>query len=685
MQFKGFLILGIFFAAFSGDLKAQEELLKPTDVKTIMSQIFDEHLGEKKISEEVLKNALSTYIEQFDPQKLYLLQSEVDAATNVSSEQLQKDIEKYKQNDFSAFDAVNKVVQKSILRARDWRAAWEKNEKQLFADAKTYTPVRPDSIEGINGFASSEQSLKKRQLDQIYDFILVQEKRFGPQAVNQKKDRVIAMYERQVRINEDRYLYEDEDGKPLDEAHRQHQFILSVLKALARSLDAHTSFFNTSEASDMRMRLEKDYQGVGISFAEGIDGFIIAAILPASPADKSGKLKPGDILVSIDGKPVKNMSLTQLGELSRGDKGSVLDLVVQRPASSGNPEDAETITVSLTRETLSVDDERVKSSFVPFANGIIGKITLDAFYQNDNGVSSEQDVKDAIEKLKKQGNLLGLILDFRENSGGYLMQAVKVAGLFITDGVVVISKYSDGDKVLYRDVDSKVAFDGPLVVLTSRLTASAAEIVAQALQDYGVALIVGDSHTYGKGSIQSQTVTDQHSTSFFKVTVGQYYTVSGKSPQMRGVVADIVVPSRFAAEPIGEKYLEHSLPSDSIDPVYQDNLADVKPEAKAWYLKYYLPYLQHRVQRWREELPILKKNSEIRLGANKNFQSFLKQIGLKAENDRAEDQSNDFLSEKKAKDYGAEDLQMAEAVNIVRDMIIMNADANRSLIGSPKY
>lgn len=685
MQFKGFWILGIFFAAFIGDLNAQEELLKPTDVKIIMKQIFDEHLGEKKISEDVLKNALSTYIEQFDPQKVYLLQSEVDAVTEISPAQLEKDIEKYKQNDFSAFDVANQQIQKSILRARAWRKEWEKKAEQLFADAKNYQPTRREIVEGIGGFVDSDLGLKKKQLDDFYDFILVQESRFGPQIANQKKDRVITMYERQIRTNEDRYLFEDEDGKPLDEAHKQHQFTLNVLKALARSLDAHTSFFNTSEASDMRMRLEKDYQGVGISFAEGIDGFIIAGILPGSPADKSEKLKPGDILISIDDKSVKNLTLSELAELSRGEKGSLMTLVIQRPAAAGSPEDSQNITVKLTRETLSVDDERAKSSFVPFANGIIGKITLDAFYQNDSGVSSEQDVKDAIVKLKKQGNLLGLILDFRENSGGYLMQAVKVAGLFITDGVVVISKYSDGDKVLYRDVDSKVAFDGPLVILTSRLTASAAEIVAQALQDYGVSLIVGDSHTYGKGSIQSQTVTERGSTSFFKVTVGQYYTVSGKSPQMRGVVADIVVPSRFAAEPVGEQYLEHSLPADSIDPIYQDKLDDVKPEAKAWYLKYYLPYLQHPVQRWREELPILKKNSEVRIGANKNFQSFLKQIGLKAENDRAEDQTNDYISEKKSKDYGTEDLQMTEAVNIVRDMVIMNADANRSLIGSPKY
>src|SRR5690606_836656 len=163
---------------------------------------------------------------------------------------------------------------------------------------------------------------------------------------------------------------------------------------------------------------------------------------------------------------------------------------------------------------------------------IIGKITLNSFYQGDNGVNSENDVRDAIKKLDKMGNLRGLILDLRENSGGFLTQAVKVAGLFITNGVIVVSKYFNGEEHFYRDMDGKVSYTGPLVILTSKATASAAEIVAQALQDYGTALIVGDEHTYGKGTIQSQTVTENQGAAFFKVTVGKYYTVSGKTPQI---------------------------------------------------------------------------------------------------------------------------------------------------------
>src|SRR5262249_45906772 len=149
---------------------------------------------------------------------------------------------------------------------------------------------------------------------------------------------------------------------------------------------------------------------------------------------------------------------------------------------------------------------------------------------------------------------------------------------------------------------------GPLVVLISRATASAAEIVAQALQDYGVAIVVGDEHSYGKGTIQSQTVTDNEGTSFFKVTVGEYYTVSGNTPQIRGVKSDILVPGILNQEHIGEEYLEDTIKlSDKISPKYQDDLKDIDPELKPWYLRYYIPTIQPKTEFWQKMLPLLKK------------------------------------------------------------------------------
>jgi carboxyl-terminal processing protease len=315
-----------------------------------------------------------------------------------------------------------------------------------------------------------------------------------------------------------------------------------------------------------------------------------------------------------------------------------------------------------------LNNDRVDVRSEVFGNGIIGIITLHSFYQGD-GVSSEQDVRNAIEKLQKKGILKGLILDLRDNGGGFLSQAVKVAGLFITDGVIVISKYANGDERIYRDVDGKALYDGPLIILTSKATASAAEIVAQALQDYGVALIVGDEHTYGKGTIQTQTVTDNQSSSYFKVTVGKYYTVSGHTPQKEGVKADIVAPSHWHREEIGEMYAD-SLDADVIPPVYNDLLQDVPVNLRSWYIKYYIPKLQKRTSVWRDLLPTLRKNSEYRIANNKNYQYFLKGSSNNGEENESEEEWS--VTDKKNKNYGEDDLQVQEAVNLLKDMIILH-------------
>jgi len=440
----------------------------------------------------------------------------------------------------------------------------------------------------------------------------------------------------------------------MNEAEKQNAFAMHVLKSLANSLDAHTTVLNPTEAYDMRIRLEKELQGVGIALQPSANGFIITQLVKDGPAAKSGLVEINDLLVEIDGTPVQRLSLSKVMEMLRGKPGSKVILVLKRMILLNGVTIEKVVTVPLMREEVSVDEDRAQWSYVTFDGGIIGKIKLDSFYQGDNGITSESDVRNAISQLDKQGNLRGLILDLSENSGGFLSQAVKVAGLFITNGVIVISKYFNGEEHFYRDMDGKVTYDGPLIILTSKATASAAEIVAQALQDYGVAIIVGDEHTYGKGTIQSQTVTENQASTFFKVTVGKYYTVSGKTPQIQGVKADIVVPSQFVHENIGEEYLDYPLKEDLIPPAYEDNLADIAPNLKPWYMHYYTPTLQHKKLFWERLIPQLKKNSESRMSQNTEYQAFIK--GSSAPGKQK---------------INPEDLQMAEATAIMKDMITL--------------
>jgi len=471
-------------------------------------------------------------------------------------------------------------------------------------------------------------------------------------------------YENKLREFENRYLYQNDHGQPLPAAEQENLFSIHVLKALASSLDAHTSFYQANEAYDMRVRLQKEFQGIGIGLKNTPDGIVVTRLIEGGPAAKSGQIIPGDILTAIDGQTVIGTNFDKVIDILHGDKNTKVILSFKRIVGKENPQNYD---VTLKRDEVFLNEGRVEYSSVPFGNGIIGKITLHAFYQGE-GVSSEQDVRNAIKELQKKGNLKGLVLDLRENTGGFLSQAIKVAGLFISNGVIVISKYSNGEKHYYRDVEGQESYKGPLVVLTSKTTASAAEIVAQALQDYGIALIVGDEHTYGKGTIQTQTVTDNQSSSYFKVTVGKYYTVSGKTPQKQGVKADMVVPSRWHNIQVGEV---DSVEPDTIEPSFNDTLSDVKPSDKAWYLKYYMPTVQHRTDEWRKLLPTLRKNSEYRLANNKNFQFFLKGKAPTEEESLPEEEG-DWIMGGKQKNFGVDDMQMNEAVKIVEDMSILH-------------
>jgi carboxyl-terminal processing protease len=210
-------------------------------------------------------------------------------------------------------------------------------------------------------------------------------------------------------------------------------------------------------------------------------------------------------------------------------------------------------------------------------------------------------------------------------------------------------------------LDSYTQYDGPLIVLTSRASASAAEIVAQALQDYGRALIVGDPETYGKGTIQHQTVTDRSATVYFKVTVGRYYTVSGKSTQITGVKSDLVVPSPWFHEQIGERYLEYPLPSDQVSSAYYDTLSDIPPHQRPWFFQYYLPRLQQKNSQLNSILPILTTRSQSRLQSNQTYQLFL----------RGEEANQGEQIATEEFDLLIEEAQHSEAVQIMEDVITL--------------
>src|ERR1700733_10446461 len=642
MSFKRvMLIFLVGLINVSSLLVSQEsKLLKRDNINKIMKEMFEQHVDKKEMSANILKNSFKIYLEQFDLDRIYLLATEVDGALRINDAKMHALLNDYEKGNLIGYENLNNVVQKAIVRAREIRKELMNTKDLLFQSSSLITELKDIEEDKKPPFPANLDELKGRIKNQMIRFIGLERKKLGDREILENQDKTLKAYEHYSRHLENQYLYVDESGRPLPKEEQENLFVLHVLKALARSLDSHTTFLDPSEAYDMKIRLEKGFQGIGVILERKPQGIVISKLIADSPASKSGKIKVDDKIIEINSQNVENSSLDELVDKLRSKEATV-QLRVKRASEDSTP-----ITVTLKREKIQVDDERVNTATTHFENGIIATFTLNSFYQGDKGITSEKDLRKAIQDASRKEPIKGIILDLRENSGGFLTQAVKVAGLFITNGVVVVSKYFNGEERFYRHMDGKVSFHGPLIVLTSKATASAAEIVAQALQDYGVAIVVGDEHTYGKGTIQSQTVTDNGSTSYFKVTIGKYYTVSGKTPQKTGVKADILVPSHYNHELIGEEYLDDALSADSIPASFNDKFLDVEPNLKSWYLRYYTPTIQKRENTWAKLLPTLEKNSKRR---------------------QAEHQS--LSSHQANQSDPSSDPQLAEAINILKDMI----------------
>lgn len=638
-----------FLVIISPSIGYCEKELKYSNVRQNMQNIFHYHIENKEFSPIVVKRSFKIYLEHFDPDKIYFLKEEVDPFLELKDKDIVKVIKQYEKDRYDEYILLNALIEKAIERHRKIR----EEIKPLIING-TYRQNK--ELDQGSDYARNEVELKQKILYKFNKLMALREKKAEHPFGQDKKAKLLNLYERRLKRIESFYYTMDEKGEAHSASFIEHNQSLHILKAMTKSLDSHSAYYSSDEAAELRAALKKQFQGIGIVLKESEEGVYISDLITGGPAYSSGKIKVGDFLLAINEFNIQEFAFEEVLDHLRGEEGSSVQLTLKRG-------EEDPLKISLKREKIILHEERLTYTYEPYADGVIGKIVLPGFYDNGEGVNSEKDLRDAIKELKAIGPVYGLVIDLRENSGGFLSQAVKVAGLFITKGIIVISKYSDGEIRYMRDLDGRMYYQGPLVLLTSKASASAAEIVAQALQDYGVAIVVGDERTYGKGSMQYQTVTEDDAKSYFKVTVGRYYTISGRSTQIEGVKADIHVPTVFAPYNIGERYLEYPLPSDQLD---LENATNGKAQYKA-FQKRYVPSLQVPETEWKKMIPYLKVNSEKRLAKDENFQFFLKRI--RGEITDARLSSN---SKKNKSNFGATDLQVKESVNIIKDMIYLS-------------
>lgn len=394
------------------------------------------------------------------------------------------------------------------------------------------------------------------------------------------------------------------------------------MNAFAQCFDPHTTYFSPQSSENFNIHMRLSLEGIGAMLRMEDDITTITELVPGGPADLSKTVKPGDRITAVgqgeDGELVDVIGwrLDDVVDLIRGPKGSIVRLQIVPGESDLNssPE-----VVHITRDKVKLEEQAARSELetitIDGKQHNYGVITLPTFYR-DFAAASEgdkdfrsttRDVLALIQKLK-QDNIEGLVIDLRENGGGSLTEATELSGLFIPQGPVVQVRNARGNVRLEEDTDASVAWDGPLVVLVDRYSASASEIFAAAMQDYGRAVIVGEP-TYGKGTVQTLIDLGQFVPSSekplgqIKLTIAKFYRVNGSSTQHLGVMPDIAFPTPFDHEEIGESSQDNALPWDKIDPSeyhYMDKLA--------------------------AELPTLEKHHDERMKADPGYQFLLKDI-----------------------------------------------------------
>ncbi|WP_404440929.1 carboxy terminal-processing peptidase [Stutzerimonas chloritidismutans] len=361
----------------------------------------------------------------------------------------------------------------------------------------------------------------------------------------------------------------------------------TYINAFAQSYDPHTQYLSPDNAENFDINMSLSLEGIGAVLQSDNEFVKVVRLVPAGPAEKSKQIAPADKIVGVgqDGEEMVDVigwRLDEVVKLIRGPKGSVVRLEVV-PASNA-PNDQSSKVVAITREAVKLEEQAAKKSVLNLEQDgrdyKLGIIEIPAFYLDFKALragdkdykSTTRDVKKLLTELQQE-NVDGVVIDLRNNGGGSLQEATELTGLFIDQGPTVLVRNSDGRVDVLADEQQGAFYKGPLAVLVNRLSASASEIFAGAMQDYHRALIVG-GQTFGKGTVQTVQPLNHGE---LKLTLAKFYRVSGQSTQHQGVIPDISYPAEVDTKEIGESALPEALPWDSIRAAISPDMNPFKP------------------------------------------------------------------------------------------------------------
>jgi carboxyl-terminal processing protease len=609
MKFKSPLffsvaMIGIFVASYMPYVNVGEK--DNIRLQTLMGGINQLHYSPEKIDDKFSKEVFDLYMERLDGGRRWFTQSEVnmlkayelsldEAVANPNYEFFEKSVELKK----AALERAQRIYREILDAPFDFSIT---EDVELDGDKKAFAKNEAELKEYWR------KSMKYDVMTRLADQLEKQEKaRDAGEVKKEDKDgeaKTAEAIEKEIKEREELLAKTKEEieaesrEKTLERyddwferlnQERRSDYMSTYLNAIANVFDPHTSYYLPKDKENFDINMSGTLEGIGARLQQGDEYTKVVSIIPGGPAWKGKELEVEDLITKVtqggdsteEPLDVTGLRLDDVVEKIRGKKGTEVILTVKRV-------DGSTKEISIVRDVVILDEGYAKSATLDYSDVVdnIGYVKLPRFYADFNrrgGKSCAVDVAKEIEKLNAK-NVNGIILDLRNNGGGSLRDVVTMSGLFIEEGPIVQVKKRDRKAEVLTDDDASVLYDGPLIVMVNEFSASASEILAAALQDYGRAVIVGSNNTFGKGTVQRffdldsaiRGNEDVKPLGEVKLTIQKFYRINGGSTQLKGVTPDIILPDNFTYIPTGEQDNEYAMPWTEIPAVdYSQNVYKV--------------------------------------------------------------------------------------------------------------
>jgi len=581
MKFRGplffsILVLTFLIAAFypkaTTDNADKDALL----MRTILAFMDQLHFSPKQLDDELSEKIYDLYLDRIDGGHRFLTQKDLQQLENYRT-QLDEEINS---GSYAFFDQSVSLLQNGVQKAKAFSEEilatpfdFERDEKIELDRDDREVPANDEELRVL------WRRLLKYETMVRLNRKLKREEEKGEEVEKKSFDEL----EKEVR--EDVREYYNDIFDRLSRLEREDR-LSNYLNAITNVYDPHSYYYEPVEKENFNIRFSGKLEGIGARLQSEGDYTKVVDIVVGGPAWKNGQLQEGDLIMSVaqegeDPVDITGMQINDVVQLIRGEKGTKVELTVKKV-------DGSTETIVITRDVVEFEERFAKSLILEDdeREERIGYIYLPGFYadfEDRNGRFSSEDIKKEINKMKEE-SVDGIILDLRDNTGGSLRDVIKISGYFIEKGPIVQVKSRAKKPEVLTDTDQDVLYDGPLAVMVNSFSASASEILASALQDYGRAIIVGSDRTFGKGTVQRFFNLDRAVRGHdemkplgdLKVTTQKFYRIDGGSTQLRGVQPDIILPDNYHYIEIGERENEYAIQWTEIDPVdYEQNVYQI--------------------------------------------------------------------------------------------------------------